>query len=68
MSVLQMYPVLIGLVAVLAAVLFLFMKTGNSESRKKTSKLPKTLQDPSVKYPLPLIEKEVSHEENYLKF
>lgn len=59
-----MFPVLIGLVAVFATVLFLVLKAGNSERGKKTSKLPQTLQDPSVKYPLPLIEKEVSHEEN----
>lgn len=59
-----MFPVLIGLVAVLATVLFLFQKAGNSDGGKKTSKHPKTLQDPSVKYPLALIEKEVSHEGN----
>lgn len=55
---------LIGLVAVLATVLFLALKAGDSERGKKTSKRPQTLQDPSVKYALPLIEKEVSHEEN----
>lgn len=59
-----MFPVLIGLVAVLATVLFLFLKAGNSDRGKKASKLPKTLQDPGVKYPLPLLEKEVSYEEN----
>lgn len=58
-----MFPVFIGLVVVFATVFF-FLKAGNSDRGKKVSKLPKTLQDPGVKYPLPLLEKEVSYEEN----
>ncbi|KAK2838423.1 hypothetical protein Q7C36_013237 [Tachysurus vachellii] len=62
-------PVLIGLATVLVTVLFFFLKSGNSESRKKVSKFPKTLQDPSVKYPLPLIEKEdITHDTKRFRF
>ncbi|KAM9469896.1 LOW QUALITY PROTEIN: NADH-cytochrome b5 reductase 2 [Clarias gariepinus] len=64
-----MFPVLIGLVAVLAAVIYLFLNAGNSKRSKKASKGPKTLQDPNVKYSLPLIEKEdISHDTKRFRF
>ncbi|KAF5898746.1 NADH-cytochrome b5 reductase 2-like, partial [Clarias magur] len=65
----KMFPVLIGLVAVLATVIYLFVKAGNSERSKKASKGPKTLQDANVKYALPLIEKEdISHDTKRFRF
>ncbi|KAI5616150.1 NADH-cytochrome b5 reductase 2 [Silurus asotus] len=64
-----MFPVLIGLVAVLVTIFFMFLKPRNCESRKKLCKHPKTLQDPSIKYPLPLIEKEdITHDTKRFRF
>ncbi|KAF7707654.1 NADH-cytochrome b5 reductase 2 [Silurus meridionalis] len=63
------FPVLIGFVAVLVTIFFMVLKPRNSESRKKLSKHPKTLQDPSIKYPLPLIEKEdITHDTKRFRF
>lgn len=50
-----MIPALVAVVAVLGTLLYLLL--GSAGERKK--KLPVTLQDPTVKYPLPLIHKEV---------
>ncbi|ROL51611.1 NADH-cytochrome b5 reductase 2 [Anabarilius grahami] len=52
-------PVLIGISVVVITVLFLVLKPGGSNGGRKQSKFPKTLQDPNVKYPLPLIEIEM---------
>uniref|UniRef100_A0A673IHK3 cytochrome-b5 reductase n=1 Tax=Sinocyclocheilus rhinocerous TaxID=307959 RepID=A0A673IHK3_9TELE len=62
-------PVLIGISIVLITVLFLILKPGGSNGGRKQSKFPKTLQDPNVKYSLPLIEKEVRQNLNvYIGF
>uniref|UniRef100_A0A3P8SI32 NADH-cytochrome b5 reductase n=1 Tax=Amphiprion percula TaxID=161767 RepID=A0A3P8SI32_AMPPE len=54
-------PVLVSLI--IATVLYLFL---GSEKKKK---LPVTLQDPTVKYPLPLIHKqEISHDTKKFRF
>ena len=53
---LQTVPVVVGVsVVVLTGLYFLF--TG----RPTKEQLPQTLQDPTVKYSLPLVEKEVGH-------
>lgn len=54
--VLQMIPVVVAVAVVVVSVLFFLQK-------KKKKKLPVTLQDSSVKYPLPLIEKQVRQTE-----
>uniref|UniRef100_A0A672QEW1 cytochrome-b5 reductase n=1 Tax=Sinocyclocheilus grahami TaxID=75366 RepID=A0A672QEW1_SINGR len=59
MCTLQTVPVFIGISIVLITVLFLILKPGGSNGGRKQSNFPKTLQDPNVKYSLPLIEKEV---------
>ncbi len=61
---LQTVPVLIGISIVVITVLFFLLKLGGSNGDRKQSKFPKTLQDPNLKYPLPLIEKEVSQNWN----
>lgn len=61
---LQTVPGLIGISIVVITVLFLLLKPGGSNGDRKQSKFPKTLQDPNMKYPLPLIEKEVSQNLN----
>lgn len=53
--VLQVIPVLLAVFAVVGTVFYFLL--GSSGEKKK--KLPVTLQDPTVKYPLPLIRKEV---------
>lgn len=45
-------------IAVLAATVLYFLSSGSAEEKK--AKGPITLQDPTLKYPLPLISKEVS--------
>uniref|UniRef100_A0A672QER3 cytochrome-b5 reductase n=1 Tax=Sinocyclocheilus grahami TaxID=75366 RepID=A0A672QER3_SINGR len=49
----------------LITVLFLILKPGGSNGGRKQSNFPKTLQDPNVKYSLPLIEKEVRQNLNF---
>ncbi|XP_076878265.1 NADH-cytochrome b5 reductase 2 [Brachyhypopomus gauderio] len=62
-------PVVITLLAVVATALYLLLKLGRSAGRKKTSKFPKTLQDPTVKYSLPLTEKEeITHDTKRFRF
>uniref|UniRef100_A0A672Q994 NADH-cytochrome b5 reductase 2-like n=1 Tax=Sinocyclocheilus grahami TaxID=75366 RepID=A0A672Q994_SINGR len=62
-------PVLIGISIVVITVLFLLLKPGGSNGGRKQSKFPKTLQDPNVKYPLPLIEKEeITHDTKKFRF
>ncbi|XP_051740340.1 NADH-cytochrome b5 reductase 2 [Ctenopharyngodon idella] len=62
-------PVLIGISVVVITVLFLVLKSGGSNGGQKQSKFPKTLQDPNVKYPLPLIEKEeINHDTKKFRF
>lgn len=62
-------PVLIGISIVVITVLFLLLKPGGSNGGQKQSKFPKTLQDPNVKYPLPLIEKEeITHDTKKFRF
>uniref|UniRef100_A0A3P8SI11 NADH-cytochrome b5 reductase n=1 Tax=Amphiprion percula TaxID=161767 RepID=A0A3P8SI11_AMPPE len=56
----SLIPVLVSLI--IATVLYLFL---GSEKKKK---LPVTLQDPTVKYPLPLIHKQVSNIHDTKKF
>ncbi|KAL6480852.1 hypothetical protein MHYP_G00118850 [Metynnis hypsauchen] len=61
------FPVVIGLFAVLTTALFFLLKSRSSSRRK--SKFPRTLQDPTVKYPLPLIEKEeITHDTKRFRF
>jgi len=57
--ILQTAPVLIGISVVVITILFLVLNSGGSNGDRKQSKFPKTLQDPNLKYQLPLIEKEV---------
>ncbi|KAE8295804.1 NADH-cytochrome b5 reductase 2 [Larimichthys crocea] len=58
----MMIPVVVAVAAVVVSVLFFLQK-------KKKKKLPVTLQDSSVKYPLPLIEKqEISHDTKKFRF
>ncbi|TRY85704.1 hypothetical protein DNTS_013248 [Danionella cerebrum] len=60
--------VLIALSVVVITILFLVLKQGSSGGRKQ-SKFSKTLQDPNVKYPLPLIEKEdINHDTKRFRF
>lgn len=62
-------PVVVGVFVVLATVLFLFLNSGSSTGNKKQSRFPKTLQDPTVKYPLTLTEKEeISHDTKRFRF
>uniref|UniRef100_A0A8B9KQA3 NADH-cytochrome b5 reductase n=1 Tax=Astyanax mexicanus TaxID=7994 RepID=A0A8B9KQA3_ASTMX len=62
-------PVVIGLFAVLATALFFFLNAGSSTGKKKQSRFPKTLQGPTVKYPLTLTEKEeISHDTKRFRF
>nr|Q0P487.2 RecName: Full=NADH-cytochrome b5 reductase 2; Short=b5R.2 [Danio rerio] len=64
-------PVLIGVSIVVITVLYLFLKPAGSNSTppKPQNKIPKALQDPSVKYPLPLIEKEeINHDTKRFRF
>uniref|UniRef100_A0A672Q428 NADH-cytochrome b5 reductase n=1 Tax=Sinocyclocheilus grahami TaxID=75366 RepID=A0A672Q428_SINGR len=72
MSIIYYYysiPVLIGISIVVITVLFLLLKPGGSNGGRKQSKFPKTLQDPNVKYPLPLIEKEeITHDTKKFRF
>lgn len=51
---------LIGISVVVITVLYLVLNSRGSNRDRKQSKFQKTLQDPNLKYPLPLIEKEVS--------
>lgn len=64
MCILQTAPVLIGISVVVITVLFLVINSGGSNGDRKPRKFLKTLQDPNLKYPLPLIEKEVSQNLN----
>ncbi|KAL4004144.1 ubiquitin-conjugating enzyme E2 D [Sarotherodon galilaeus] len=58
-------PVLLAVVAVVGTV-FYFLLDSSGEKKKK---LPVTLQDPTVKYPLPLIRKEeISHDTKKFRF
>lgn len=59
--VLQVIPGLVA-VFVLVGTVFYFLLGSSGE---KTKKLPVTLQDPTVKYPLPLIRKEVGCIQTY---
>ncbi|KAI4871947.1 hypothetical protein NFI96_002732 [Prochilodus magdalenae] len=62
-------PVVIGLLAVLATALYFLLNSGSSTGSKKQSKFPKTLQDPTVKYPLPLVDKEeITHDTKKFRF
>ncbi|XP_043083495.1 NADH-cytochrome b5 reductase 2 [Puntigrus tetrazona] len=62
-------PVLIGISIVVITALFLLLKPGGSNGGRKQSKFPKTLQDPNVKYPLPLTEKEeINHDTKKFRF
>uniref|UniRef100_A0A672I2Z9 NADH-cytochrome b5 reductase 2-like n=1 Tax=Salarias fasciatus TaxID=181472 RepID=A0A672I2Z9_SALFA len=62
-AVLQMLPLLAAVSVVLLSVLLVFLRTFSGEKRKRT------LLDPNVKYPLPLIHKqEISHDTKKLRF
>lgn len=62
-------PVLIGISVVVITVLFLVINSGGSNGDRKPRKFPKTLQDPNLKYPLPLIEKEeITHDTKKFRF
>ncbi|XP_030646336.1 NADH-cytochrome b5 reductase 2 isoform X1 [Chanos chanos] len=62
-------PVLIGVFVLVATVLYMILNPVNSNGQKKQSKFPKTLKDSTVKYPLPLIEKEeISHDTKRFRF
>ncbi|XP_066505635.1 NADH-cytochrome b5 reductase 2 [Hoplias malabaricus] len=64
-----MLPVVIGLLAVLVTALYILLKPVSSTGKKKQSKFPKTLQDPTIKYPLPLIKKEeITHDTKKFRF
>ncbi|XP_059191469.1 NADH-cytochrome b5 reductase 2 [Centropristis striata] len=61
-----MIPV-VGAVAVVVVTVLYFLLAGSAGKKKK--KLPVTLQDPAVKYPLPLIHKqEISHDTKKFRF
>ena len=55
-SVLQILPVVVAAFVVAVTVLYFLLRGSAGEKKKK---LPVTLQDPTVKYPLQLIEKQV---------
>lgn len=58
-------PVLVGVAVILASLLLLFFKGLGSKSKKD----PITLKDPSIKYALPLIDKEeISHDTKKFRF
>uniref|UniRef100_A0A3P8X4P5 cytochrome-b5 reductase n=1 Tax=Cynoglossus semilaevis TaxID=244447 RepID=A0A3P8X4P5_CYNSE len=64
---LQVVPVLMALFLVLMA--FVYFLLGGASGGKKKKKLPVTLQDPTVKYSLPLIEKqEISPDTKRFRF
>lgn len=52
----QTVPVVVGTSVVVLSGLYFLLR---GDKKKKKKKLPQTLQDSTVKYPLPLIEKEV---------
>ncbi|XP_030646354.1 NADH-cytochrome b5 reductase 2 [Chanos chanos] len=62
-------PVLIGVFVLVATVLYMILNPVTSKKQKSTVRFPKTLKDSSVKYPLPLIEKEeISHDTKRFRF
>lgn len=54
--VLQTVPVVAAVFVVVVTVLYFLLQGSGGEKKKK---LPVTLQDPTVKYSLPLVEKQV---------
>ncbi|XP_051978892.1 NADH-cytochrome b5 reductase 2-like [Xyrauchen texanus] len=62
-------PVLIGIYIVVFTILFLILKQRGSDGGRKPKKFPKTLQDPNVKYPLRLTDKEdITHDTKKFRF
>ncbi|KAI7812095.1 putative NADH-cytochrome b5 reductase 2-like, partial [Triplophysa rosa] len=62
-------PVLIGISIMVITIMFFVLKPGGSDGSRKQSKFPKTLLDPNVKFPLPLIEKEeINHDTKKFRF
>ncbi|XP_071391355.1 NADH-cytochrome b5 reductase 2 isoform X1 [Centroberyx affinis] len=60
-------PAAVALLVVVASVLYFLQRGSGGEKKKK--KLPATLQDPMVKYPLCLIDKqEISHDTKKFRF
>nr|XP_006642685.1 PREDICTED: NADH-cytochrome b5 reductase 2 [Lepisosteus oculatus] len=62
-------PVVIGAAVVAFTVLYLFFRSVSSYHKKRGKKSPVTLQDPSAKYALPLIDKkEINHDTKRFTF
>uniref|UniRef100_A0A4W4FY43 NADH-cytochrome b5 reductase n=1 Tax=Electrophorus electricus TaxID=8005 RepID=A0A4W4FY43_ELEEL len=62
-------PVVIALLAVIATGLYLLLKAGRPAGGESRSRFPRTLQDPTVKYSLPLTEKEeITHDTKRFRF